>query len=160
MSKGHRRTQSSNLACTASDDFVSVLRKETPIAGHEIEAFLAISSDKIRDKVSTVDTLDPPTPPDDPLFLFGRVSGFREVNINKRNLREEYMAPIVEKKESPDWRNTAENRDSGVNPFSKKARKGVETLQLEPRFSRQPFTNTLNFCSPTNVKKILNWRFD
>ena len=129
-----------------------------PIHSHEIETLLALSSDKIRDKISTIDTLNQPIPPDDPLFLFGRSLGTREDEIKKWHLKEEYMTPIPEKKESPDWSDNFENRASGINPFGKKVQKGLEVSQVEPRFSRQPFTNTLNFGSPTKVKRVLNWR--
>lgn len=158
MSKGHRRTQSSNLTFTPTDDFTDLVRKEIPVTSSEITVLLAKSNDKIREKVSSIETLNARTQQEDSLFQFGRVADKREADLRKRYMKEEYMMPIPEKKESFDMSEKTQNRQINSNPFSKKVRSGIGAIQIETRFPRQPFANTFNICSPVHVRRVMDWR--
>jgi hypothetical protein len=71
--KGHRRTQSSNLSSSTSDEFASVIYKDVPMDANQISALLAQSDDKFKEKVSSIDTINPHTALEYSLFHFGRL---------------------------------------------------------------------------------------
>ena len=125
MPRGHRRTQSSTIACGSAEECSTAVKKEVSLTSSEIVSLLARSEDRVEQKVSSVESLQLQTHPDSSLFNFGRTLNRHHENSAKNYLREEYMMPIPERREGPDCTERTENAVLGSNPFSRKGRSGI-----------------------------------
>lgn len=145
MLKGHRRTQSSNLATCIAETTPFVDRSEIPLAGHEIVSWLTKSTDKVKEKVSNVEVLHSQSVPENGFFNFGKTSNRNSENSRSRHPDEEYMMGSPSELEAARITQESEINHPNIKPFGKKEKTGIGVVQGLPRCHRMPFTNTLNY---------------